>query len=363
MNLMYLLFSFTVGGTERLVADICNEMINRKNKVYLYIVNDLIDDDLIDSIDDNVTLELQRRTAGENKINTLIKIAQYIRINKIDVVHCNSFDSPELLLLAKLISPRIKVIYTVHGMNQYKKLNIIRKIYRNIICDKIVGISECVRSDLERNGAAKNKTEVVYNGIDLNKYKECNQRHYNETETIVGCVARIMPKVKGQDLLLEAANIIKNRGYSKFKFVFAGGVSESQRKEFQRLEEYVIENELEEIISFIGNVTDVPGFMNSIDICVVPSRTEGFGLTLIEAMAMGVPCVAMDTEGPEELIKKINIGDMFESGNSKSLADKILEVDTVLCEKKKLCMKNKDIIKNEFCVEEMCNKLEILYMI
>ena len=54
MKIMYLLFSFTVGGTERLVANICNQMENQNEEVHLYIINDLIDDNLLDTLNENI---------------------------------------------------------------------------------------------------------------------------------------------------------------------------------------------------------------------------------------------------------------------------------------------------------------------
>lgn len=361
MNILYLLFSFTVGGTERLVADICNEMVRRDNNVFLYIVNDLVDEKLVNSLDKKVLVELQRRNSGRQLISTIVKIAKYVDFYNIDVVHCNSFDSPELLLLCKIINPKTKIIYTVHGVNQYKKLNVLRKKYRNLICNNIIGISECVKNDLIENGASKKKTIMVYNGINIHKYQDCVQKKYNECETIIGCIARIMPKVKGQDILLEAANILKEQGYSKFKFIFAGGVSASQEEEYKNLLEYVNDNNLESMVEFVGNINDVPDFMNKIDICVVPSRTEGFGLTLIEAMSMGVPCISVDNEGPGELVRKLNIGDLFEKDNSYSLANQIIKVDSEIKKKKQQAIDYKDKVKNIFSIEEMCNNLEEIY--
>ena len=97
MRIMYLLFSFTVGGTERLVADICKEMILNNQEVFLYIVNDLYSGELLDSLDKRIHVELQNRpVGGEEKITTLLKIAKYVKQYRIDVVHCNSFNSPEL---------------------------------------------------------------------------------------------------------------------------------------------------------------------------------------------------------------------------------------------------------------------------
>ena len=106
---MYLLFSFTVGGTERLVANICNQMENQNEEVHLYIINDLIDDNLLDTLNENIHVKLLRRKVGsKDKISPLFEVAKYIKKNKIEVVHCNSFNAPELLILSKIVNPNCK---------------------------------------------------------------------------------------------------------------------------------------------------------------------------------------------------------------------------------------------------------------
>ena len=81
MIIMYLLFSFTVGGTERLVANICNQMETKNEEVHLYIINDLIDDNLTNTKLNNMINKLQtiiythinNKITNENKYVALTK--------------------------------------------------------------------------------------------------------------------------------------------------------------------------------------------------------------------------------------------------------------------------------------------------
>ena len=57
MKIMYLLYSFTIGGTEKLVSDICNE-ISKENEVHLFIVNDHYDEAMVSKISSNVKINL-----------------------------------------------------------------------------------------------------------------------------------------------------------------------------------------------------------------------------------------------------------------------------------------------------------------
>lgn len=83
---MYLLFSFTVGGTEKLVTDICNEMSKRGHGVFLYIVNRYYSEDMLKGLNSHVTVKLQNRAPGqENIIKTMRKIERFVKIGRAHV--------------------------------------------------------------------------------------------------------------------------------------------------------------------------------------------------------------------------------------------------------------------------------------
>lgn len=362
MKIMYLLFSFTVGGTEKLIVDTCNEMADQGNDIYLYIVNDYYSEDLLSCVNQKVNIVLQNRKK-ESLIKTMFRIHQFIVKEKIDVVHCNSFNSPELLLLTKILCKKIKIVYTVHGLGQYDSLNKCRIIYRNIICDKIIAISESVKKDIIHKGAHEDKIKVVYNAIDTSKFVRCvsDQMHkINKEKIALGNVARIVPEQKGQDILIRAVAILK-RKYPEIKVFFAGGIDREHEKDFENLKKLTEELELKNNVVFMGNVSDIPEFLEKIDIFILPSRFEGFGISLIEAMAMGIPCIASNLNGPAEIIGNNEYGFLFENENVKQLADQVVHVIENYEEIKETVEKNTKRIKNKFDIKSMCKELLEIY--
>ena len=352
MKIMYLLFSFTVGGTERLVANICNQMENQNEEVHLYIINDLIDDNLLDTLNENIHVKLLRRKVGsKDKISPLFEVAKYIKKNKIEVVHCNSFNAPELLILSKIVNPNCKVVSTIHGMGQFENIGKNKILLKNWVCDKFIGISNAVAGDIVAAGIDEKKVARVYNGIETKKYDCAKLKKYDENVIVIGCVARIMPELKGQDILLEAIKIVKKK-HPKVMALFAGGVAESQQRDYEKLKKYVRDNSLED---------NIPEFLNKIDICVVPSRSEGFGLALVEAMAMGVPCIASNIAGPREIISRTELGKLFESNDSDDLANKLENMIVDFVSEKNIFWMMKDKIKNLYSIEKMCGELKNIY--
>ena len=360
MNILYLLFSFTTGGTERLGADICNEMVQRNHNVHLYVVNDLYAQSMLDALDPSVQVCLQKRSVGGgDKLQTLYKIANYIRKHKIHVVHCNSLDAPELLLLKPLLCPKTKVLYTVHGMHQLQTKSAAKIRFRNMLCHKIIAISDCVKEDILRSGIQESKVVTVHNAIDLTKFPVPSQKDFCLDVPVIGNVARIHPAMKGQDILIRAIGIMKKQ-YPHIRCLFAGAPAKGQEAQLQSLVALTQQLGLSENISFVGNVEDVAGFLNKIDIFALPSRSEGFGISLIEAMAMGIPCVASRLDGPIEVLQSGQYGTLFTPDDAEDLAKQLQSVIENYSVYRAASQTHIAYVKDHYNIQTMCDRLETL---
>ena len=106
---MQLLFSFTVGGAEKLVVDLSNQLIKRGHEVHVYVVNDLYDESMLELLSDQIKVVLQKRAvSGHAKIKTIKCITKYIIDERIEIVHCNSFSAPNLLCLKPMFFKKTK---------------------------------------------------------------------------------------------------------------------------------------------------------------------------------------------------------------------------------------------------------------
>lgn len=357
MKLMYLLFSFTTGGTERLVGDICNEMVRRGHEVHLYIVNDLHDESMLQSLNAQVRVQLQNRpVGGGDKLGTLKKIAAYIRRNRIQVVHCNSLDAPELLLLKPLMFPMVRVIYTVHGLGQLKKKKKSAIMFRNWLCHRIIAISDAVRQDIIACGINEKKVATVYNAIDFSRFQEPSCKTFDSRQIVIGNVARLQPSVKGQDILLRAVAKLKGR-YPGLRCLFAGGTGRVEPEALQQLQALSRELDIEENVRFLGNVEDIPGFLRELDVFVLPSRSEGFGISLVEAMAMGIPCAACDLGGPAQVLEGGKYGTLFKTGDPDDLALRLQELLDHYIERLPVTKSAAEAVRRRYAIDGMCARL------
>lgn len=360
MNILYLLFSFTTGGTERLVADICNEMVKREQNVHLYIVNDLYSQTMLDGLSPKVQVCLQKRpVGGGGKLRTLVAVADYMRRHKIDVAHCNSLDAPQLLLLKPVLAPRAKVLFTVHGMHQITNKPGWYIRLCNLLCHRVIGISQCVREDILQAGIRPEKVAVVPNAVDLSKFPVPSAKMLMPAEPVVGNVARLQPQVKGQDILIRAVAKLKQT-YPNIRCLIAGEAPKDQPEALEQLKRLTRELSLTENVTFTGMTEDVSGFLSQIDIFALPSRSEGFGIALIEAMAMGVPCVASNLEGPAEVLCAGEKGMLFTPEDPEDLARKLEQVLSDYDRYKTMARQHVAYVRETYPMDIMCSRLQSL---
>jgi glycosyltransferase involved in cell wall biosynthesis len=187
---------------------------------------------------------------------------------------------------------------------------------------KLIAVSESVKKDVEAR--SENKCEIIYNGINLSSVKQ-RESVYNSDEFRIISVGRLDHLVKGQDLLIEAARIlVVKKGVNKVKFFLTG---EGSSKEY--LKELIFRFNLEANVFFLGNRSRewIYDNLQNYDLFVQPSRMEGFGLSVTEAMAARVPVVASDIEGPAEILESGKHGLLFENNKSEDL---VLQIEKAM---------------------------------
>ncbi|PFI51397.1 hypothetical protein COI73_04465 [Bacillus cereus] len=308
---------FLGGGLERIIVDLMVK--NSEIPHYLCVINDRWSQEYIEILNKGSLLLCNRKEGTRNPIinmGTIYKTCRFIKKNKIDVVHCHDTFSLKFAYLLKKVT-KVKVVFTVH----HTELN--NEVLNKYPVDMYIAISKTVYN-LVNKCVPKEKIKLIYNGIDLEKFGGSRElRDRNKEVLNIACVARIVPEKKGQDILIKALNILKNQyGYDKFNCFFAGSVTDS--KYINELNDLIVEYHLEENVEFLGNVENIEKLYKDIDIFVLPSRYEGFGLVVVEALAAGCAVVVSKLEGPLEIVKENEeYGLYFEKENYQELARKL----------------------------------------
>lgn len=190
--------------------------------------------------------------------------------------------------------------------------------------DCVVAVSDYVRQRLmDVNGAPPERTHRVYNGIDLARFGMADRALLHRElglpadARIVFCSGRAQP-YKGIQVAIEAAALLQADGVSGVHLAYAG--DGAYVAELRAL----VEARGLRTVHFLGKRADVAALLGSAAVAVVPSLwAEAFGLTVVEAMAAGVPLVASRTGGIPELVEEGRTGILVPPGDARALADAI----------------------------------------
>ena len=153
--------------------------------------------------------------------------------------------------------------------------------------------------------------DIITNFADIDKFELCKTKPNGDLN--IGFLGELGSYNKGLDILLKAVSSLKD----KHIFLHIGGNGKLQ----EAFREMAKQLGIEANCRFYGEIlpADVPSFYSKLDMFVLPSRYETFGIVLIEAMACGIPVIATKCGGPEEIVT-METGLLIEKDNPEELA-------------------------------------------
>jgi glycosyltransferase involved in cell wall biosynthesis len=324
-----------VGGAENLLVDIVNEQV-KSEKVSVIVINDRIDRGIIERLNERVEIIcLNRKEGSKRNVSFILKLWYFLLLKKPRVIHCHNHN-----VISLLPGFRKKAAITIHDVGDPTEN--LRKF------KKVFSISDTVFNDLRKD---KIDSTVIKNGIRFDAYNRradytCNR---NGNFKMVQ-ISRLVHKKKGQDILLKALEkVIYTHGIKNISVDFIGtGTSEEYLHNLAR------QLKLTDIVRFIKakDRTWIEDNLSSYDVLVQPSRYEGFGLTVIEGIAAGIPVIASNIDGPAEILQEVPSGFLFEVEDVNELAASIIKVMEFYEENEieAMCLDSYDKIKEKYSV-------------
>ena len=262
---------------------------------------------------------------GSHSVYNPVNIFKLIRyLDEYDIAHVHLFPAQYWVVLAKIISfSKIKLFFTEHSTsNRRMELPLISILDRVFYSSyrKIIAISEGVNDSVIRHLRSDDKNIVILNGINLTKVNLATKNltkdslfHHDNNKLLI--------QVGGFRIQKDQDTTIRSLQYLPSNFhLLLVGVGEREKQ----LKKLVIQLKLEDRVHFMGVRKDVFSILKNIDVVIVSSHQEGFGLAAVEGMAAKKPVIASDVPGLSEVVK--GAGVLFELGNAKELAERIQEL-------------------------------------
>jgi len=359
INILHLISSFEVGGAEKLLIDLLKNAIAPSGVHYTVVVmNDKVDEELKkELLATGVNVYFLNRKEGHKHPKYILKLLSIIKSDKIDIIHSHNYGSKNWSMLCKVFNSRLKLVHTVHDTNIFKNLSKLNVFFQQKFIDKNIAISKAVSNECSQYDI--NKVVQIYNGINLKNFTVDRKCSHADCLFKIINISRIVHPKKGQDILIKALKVCKDKGL-KFKCDFVGGGYNQSKESFEYLKKLVEELTLEDEITFLGNRTDINELLSQSDLFILPSRYEGLGLVVLEAMAAKIPLIVSNIDGPAELVTNDETGLLFENENHFDLAEKILYLYDNK-EKMDEMVQNAHKFVRNFDISVMCEKYSEVY--
>jgi glycosyltransferase involved in cell wall biosynthesis len=247
------------------------------------------------------------------KPGLVFRLARLFRDWKADVVHTHN-NAPLLYAApaARLVGAR--VVHTRHG--QSFRAGRREKVGFRLACmlaHRVVCVSGDSARLSARDGVAWRRLRRVWNGIDLTRF---DFRGPAEGGPAV-MVARLSPEKGTEHLIRAVALVVRQR--PDFRLEIAGN-----GRCLPELQALASKCGVSQQVRFLGEVRDVPAVLARASMFVLPSLSEGVSLTLLEAMARGLPVITTAVGGSPEVVEDGRTGFLVPPASPEALAEKIL---------------------------------------
>ncbi|MGD0886018.1 MAG: glycosyltransferase [Thermodesulfovibrionales bacterium] len=255
-------------------------------------------------------------------------IHSFLRKGSFDLVHTHGYFADIVgIPAAKILG--IPHISTCHGfISNDRNLRLYNWLDRIALrfATKIIAVSEGIENDLIRSGIDRSRIVTIQNAVNgeysdesamRNRREKRNLLNLSDKDFVAGYVGRLSEE-KGIKYLVEAISMLSTYEEIPLKLLIIG--EGPKRKD---LEDFAKEKNLEQRVFFIGFQSDVENWLPAMDVFVLPSLTEGTPMSLLEAMAYGIPVVASAVGGVPQVIDSGQDGMIVAPGVSREIKDAI----------------------------------------
>ena len=323
MRVLHLLVAGEIGGIEVLMRDYA--LFSSHENHFLFAWSGGAIAEQIEKSGSKVTVLNKEKDGSCHILKTILNICKNEKIDSVMVHH----EAPLLrgaLCLVKIMFPRIRLMSYVHrnaeDMCGYGvKINWIKKLIYNLsfgVSDEVIAISEFVKKSIIKTFHVNaKKIKVIYNGVDVKRYHPLKSKVQDVINLIY--VGRLVEE-KGVQLILKSLAQLNEKVKYHLKIVGDGSYR-------TKLQELAVKLEIDENVSFLGNRGDVAELLQASDIFIhVPIVDEGFGITVVEAMASGLICICSDNGALPEIITDGVNGYLVKKNDADALSDILSEI-------------------------------------
>lgn len=314
--------SLNVGGAELLAARFAHRLGGPAQVVFACLDEDgLLGNSLRQA---GYTVRSLGRQPGLDR-QCVRRLAEFLRTEGVELIHAHQYTPFFYATLARGWKRQPPILFTEHGRFFPDPVNRKRMLLNPLLfgrTDRIVAVGECVRRALVvKDGLPARRVEVVYNGIPIEAYPSDTTLR-SEMRQLLGLTDDMLAV-----LLVARLDPIKDHATSLAAWERLRGLLPAARllivgdgPERERIEGDIARRHLSSSVQMLGTRRDVPRLLAAADVFLLNSLSEGIPLTLLEAMAAGLPAVCTRVGGMPEVVEDGRTGLLVSPQNPTELA-------------------------------------------
>lgn len=288
----------------------------------------------------------------------VLRLKRLLRARQISLVHVNDADDAAITALACRLAgiPCIVHMRSEMAPRKFRKL-------RLQWADLLIAVSEGVRRKAIQGGMPKEKVVTVYSGIDPAMAQagvdgQSIRREYgiSPQALVIGSVANIAP-VKGYETLIGAMAKVQQE-VDGLACLIVGADDHGLKEELKRMGQSL---GLGPRLHFAGFQKEVRPYLDAMDLFVLASVEEGFGIVLLEAMARGKPVIATAVSGPCEIVEDGRTGLLVPPRDPDGLAKALVELLKDPERRVRMGRDGQERVKTVFSLDSQMGTLATLY--
>jgi len=362
-KILHIVEDLKVGGLEKVLASIVLSLDKAKYDIQVWCLarGGEVAQALIDK---GITVRILEIHSYYNPLQILV-LARLMKKERFHLIHTHGYFASTFGRFAAILVCIPVVITHVHSTYfDYGKRNLLVERFLSYFTDMIICISRAVETFVIVNeGISKIKTCLIYNAVDLPVYIDDDHRTQEvrnslgiNAEAIVIMVVASLTVNKGHRILLEAfAKVYRTHQTMRLVIVGDGPL----RKELETASRQLM---IDQAVIFLGIRNDVFELLQASDIFVLPSQhREGLGVSLIEAMAVGLPVIGTNLGGIPEVIVDGENGFLVSPKSPDQLADALMKFVNDQGLRISMGRRGRQIYEEDFTLSKMIRQVETLY--
>lgn len=361
VGVLHVVLTLDTGGTERLVVEICRRLQRRFRMAVCTLDDPGVWASELDAQGIGVT-SVHRRPGFHPSIGW--RVAQVAKRTGATVIHCHHYSPFVYGTIARYLAPGTRLVFTEHGRLDDGPPSQKRRLVNPLLArlgGKMFAVSSALRTSMAEEGFPSQRIDVVLNGIDPGAPPTAEDRQAARAHLglagdafVVGTVGRLN-RVKDFGTLIRGFGTLRRVKPEAVLVIVGDG------EERRGLEVITRRLALTDAVRFLGQRDDARSLLPAFDVFANSSISEGISLTILEAMAAGVPVVATRVGGTPEVIEHGKTGLLVPARSADALAQALASLADDAAERQVLGERGRAAVEKRFTIDRMVEEYANVY--